>query len=55
MRDETCIITETDKDAFLLRNLTLKTLGINVDEQLAALANKEVVDYDPFESTVSEL
>ncbi|KAG2776423.1 hypothetical protein PC129_g7728 [Phytophthora cactorum] len=39
-------------DEFLLGYLTLKALGIDVGEQLAALANKEVVDFDPFESTI---
>ncbi|KAE9271783.1 hypothetical protein PR003_g30409, partial [Phytophthora rubi] len=52
LRNVTCVITETKEDEFLLGSLTLKTLGIDVDEQLAALANREVVDFDPFESSV---
>ncbi|GMF34086.1 unnamed protein product [Phytophthora fragariaefolia] len=52
LRNVTCVITETEGDEFLLGSNTLKTLGIDVDEQLAALANREVVDFDPFESSV---
>ncbi|EGZ05872.1 hypothetical protein PHYSODRAFT_532673 [Phytophthora sojae] len=50
MRKVTCIITETEEDEFLLGRLTLKALGIDVEGQLSALANKEIVDFDPFES-----
>ncbi|KAE9268284.1 hypothetical protein PF001_g29713, partial [Phytophthora fragariae] len=50
MRKVTCIITEAEEDEFLLDRLTLKALGIDVEGQLSALANKEIVDFDPFES-----
>ncbi|KAI9993054.1 hypothetical protein PInf_015111 [Phytophthora infestans] len=50
MRQVTCIITETEEDEFLLGRLTLEALGIDVEGQLSALANKEIVDFDPFES-----
>ncbi|KAE8953135.1 hypothetical protein PR002_g32473, partial [Phytophthora rubi] len=49
-RKVTCIITETKEDEFLLGRLTLEALGIDVEGQLSALANKEIVDFDPFES-----
>ncbi|OWZ09619.1 hypothetical protein PHMEG_00017650 [Phytophthora megakarya] len=52
MREATCIITETEEDEFLLGQQTLKTLGIDVEEQLSALANKEIVDFDPFEAEI---
>eukprot|EP00644_Phytophthora_capsici_P007577 jgi/Phyca11/131357/e_gw1.104.39.1 len=50
MRQVTCVITETEEDEFLLGRLTLEALGIDVEGQLSALANKEIVDFDPFES-----
>ncbi|OWY98683.1 hypothetical protein PHMEG_00030491 [Phytophthora megakarya] len=52
IRNVTCIITETEEDEFLLGRMTLTAMGIDVEEQLAALANKEVVDFDPFESAI---
>ncbi|KAI9991327.1 hypothetical protein PInf_019008 [Phytophthora infestans] len=50
MRQVTCIISETEEDEFLLGRLTLEALGIDVEGQFSALANKEIVDFDPFES-----
>ncbi|GMF57507.1 unnamed protein product [Phytophthora fragariaefolia] len=50
MRKVTCIITETEEDEFLLGRPTLNALGIDVEGQLSALANKEIADFDPFES-----
>ncbi|EEY67138.1 uncharacterized protein PITG_04073 [Phytophthora infestans T30-4] len=50
MRHMTCIITETEEDEFLLGRLTLEALGIYVEGLLAVLANKEIDDFEPFES-----
>eukprot|EP00644_Phytophthora_capsici_P010314 jgi/Phyca11/123542/e_gw1.51.247.1 len=50
MRQVTCAITETEEDEFLLGLLTLEVLGIDVEGQLSALDNKEIVDFDPLES-----
>lgn len=52
LRNVTCIITEAEEEEFLLGTQTLKALGIDVEKQLAALANREVVDFDPFESPI---
>ncbi|POM59177.1 hypothetical protein PHPALM_32134 [Phytophthora palmivora] len=52
MRNVTCIITETNEYEFRLGSMTIKALGIDVDEQLVALANREIVDFDPVQSTI---
>ncbi|KAE8884885.1 hypothetical protein PF005_g22151 [Phytophthora fragariae] len=45
MRKVTCIITETEEDEFLLGRLTLKALGIDVEERKRELF-EVVMRYD---------
>ncbi|OWZ09910.1 hypothetical protein PHMEG_00017314 [Phytophthora megakarya] len=52
MREVTCIIIESEEDEFLLGQQTLKTLGIDLEWQLSALVNKEIMDFDPFEAEI---
>ncbi|GMF46993.1 unnamed protein product [Phytophthora fragariaefolia] len=53
MRNVPCSNTETEEDGFRLGSLTLKALGNDVEEQIVALANRKIIDFDPFESTIS--